>query len=109
MSDEATHDVYRHRDGTTCILVEDGTWFVPYDVGGEGVACEQEHASPELARLLAQIEALHGTFAPGEQVDGYLPGAWDEVRSAYMDGHISEQAYTALHAVIGNQPNEGTT
>lgn len=63
----------------------------------------------EKRRLEAAIEELHGTFAPGEQQDGYLPGAWDEVRSAYLDGHISESAYTALHAVIGNQPNEGTT
>lgn len=30
--------------------------------------------------------------------DGYVPGAWDEVRSAYLDGHISGAAYDALRA-----------
>lgn len=32
--------------------------------------------------------------------DGYIPGAWDEVRSAYLDGHISEEAYELLHGAI---------
>lgn len=39
----AAHDMYTHRNGRVCILVEDGTWFVPYDVGGEGYTCEMEH------------------------------------------------------------------
>jgi hypothetical protein len=39
----ATYDSYIHRDGVTCILLEDGTWFIPYDAGGEGVTCEREH------------------------------------------------------------------
>lgn len=30
--------------------------------------------------------------------DGYVPGAWDEVRAAFMDGHISEEAYEVLRA-----------
>jgi hypothetical protein len=45
----AAHDVYRHRDGTTCILDEDGLWFVPLDVGGEGYACDQNHGPPHEA------------------------------------------------------------
>lgn len=28
--------------------------------------------------------------------DGYVPGAWDEVVAAYLDGHISEEAYDLL-------------
>lgn len=32
--------------------------------------------------------------------DGYVPGAWDEVRSAYLDGHISAAAYDALRALV---------
>lgn len=43
---------------------------------------------------------LFGTHAPGEQQDGYLPGAWDEVRSAYLDGHVSEEAYDVLQQVM---------
>ena len=30
--------------------------------------------------------------------DGYVPGAWDEVRAAFMDGHISQEAYEVLRA-----------
>jgi hypothetical protein len=29
--------------------------------------------------------------------DGYIPGAWDQVRRAYLDGHITEEAYEILH------------
>lgn len=29
--------------------------------------------------------------------DGYIPGAWDEVRNAHLDGHISAKAYEILH------------
>jgi len=46
---------------------------------------------------------LHGEHAPGEQQDGYIPGAWDEVRQAFMDGHISEEAYTLLQAELGDK------
>ena len=42
----AAHDVYTHRDGLICVLVEDGTWFIPYDAGGEGYACERMHGPP---------------------------------------------------------------
>jgi hypothetical protein len=45
----AAHDVYTHRDGVSCVLVEDGTWFVPYDAGGEGVPCEREHGPGQRA------------------------------------------------------------
>lgn len=43
-----THPVLVHPDGHTCIWVsgnlgENGSWFVPYDVGGEGVPCDHEH------------------------------------------------------------------
>jgi hypothetical protein len=39
----AAHDMYTHRNGRVCILLEDGTWFVPLDVGGEGYTCEMDH------------------------------------------------------------------
>ena len=32
--------------------------------------------------------------------DGYIPGAWDEVRSAHLDGHISAEAYEVLHRAL---------
>jgi hypothetical protein len=32
--------------------------------------------------------------------DGYVRGAWDEVMSAFMDGHISEEAYELLARAI---------
>jgi hypothetical protein len=38
--------------------------------------------------------------------DGYVPGAWDEVREAYLDGHISEEAYEVLHRVINTLKQE---
>jgi hypothetical protein len=43
MPELAAHDMFTHRDGRVCILVEDGTWFVPLDAGGEGYTCEREH------------------------------------------------------------------
>jgi hypothetical protein len=38
---------------------------------------------------------LFGESDPN-QGDGYVPGAWDEVRRAFMQGHISEEAYEVL-------------
>jgi hypothetical protein len=32
--------------------------------------------------------------------DGYVPGAWDQVRAAYLDGHITEEAYEVLHRAM---------
>ena len=45
---------------------------------------------------------LYGEHSPHEQDDGYLPGAWDEVRAAFMDGHISEEAYDLLREALGD-------
>lgn len=42
---------------------------------------------------------LFGETAPDGQ-DGYVPGAWDEVRQAYMDGHITEEAYEVLRETL---------
>lgn len=43
MAELAGHDLYTHRDGHVCVLVEDGTWFVPLDAGGEGYPCLRQH------------------------------------------------------------------
>lgn len=45
---------------------------------------------------------LNGVFGP-ELDDGYKPGAWDEVRQAFMDGHISPQAYDVLYEALEGQ------
>lgn len=45
---------------------------------------------------------LNGTLAPDGQ-DGYVPGAWDEVLKAYMDGHISAEAYDLLREALGDK------
>jgi len=42
-ADPPVHDMYTHGNGRVCILLEDGTWFVPLDIGGEGYQCEMEH------------------------------------------------------------------
>jgi hypothetical protein len=40
--------------------------------------------------------------------DGYIPGAWDEVRRAWADKHISDEAYDVLHeALFGPRPPAG--
>lgn len=39
---------------------------------------------------------LHGN-------DGYEAGAWDEVRSAYLEGYISEAAYQTLQTALPPQ------
>lgn len=36
------HPLFTHPDGQQCIWVDDD-YFVPYDVGGEGVDCRQWH------------------------------------------------------------------
>jgi hypothetical protein len=45
---------------------------------------------------------LHGEYGPNALDDGYIPGAWDEVRRAVMDGHISPQAYEVLREALGD-------
>ena len=41
--------------------------------------------------------ALAGGHSPeGNQIDGYVPGAWDAVRTAYLDKLITEKQYDQL-------------
>jgi hypothetical protein len=61
MPELAAHDMFTHRDGRVCILVEDGTWFVPLDAGGEGYACEREHG-PAHARLEREVRQLRAAL-----------------------------------------------
>ena len=42
---------------------------------------------------------LFGQSAPDGQ-DGYVPGAWDEVRGVFLDGLISDRAYEALYRAL---------
>lgn len=46
---------------------------------------------------------LWGEFGPNQLDDGYIPGAWDEVRRAVMEGHVSSQAYEVLLAELGDR------
>lgn len=39
---------------------------------------------------------LFGESDPSPIGGGYIPGAWDEVRRAYLDGHITQEAYDLL-------------
>lgn len=39
---ENTYDTFIHTDGTTCVWIGE-EWFIPYDVGGEGIICEKDH------------------------------------------------------------------
>lgn len=32
--------------------------------------------------------------------DGYRPGAWDQVRAAFLDGHITEEAYEIVRQAL---------
>ena len=46
MSDDSAYIVLTHRNGERCIQIEDGSWFLPLDAGGEGGRCENpEHAT----------------------------------------------------------------
>ena len=48
-------------------------------------------------RLLGLLsETERGHVAPGNQEDGYQPGAWDEIRTAHLDGLIGEDLYEEL-------------
>lgn len=49
------HLVLEHQDGTKCIWIDatetrDGYWFIPYDVGGEGVPCHLDHPFMQTAK-----------------------------------------------------------
>lgn len=54
------HPLFTHPDGQQCIWVGDD-WFVPYDVGGEGVDCHQWHpgdAERRAHRAAAQLQQV---------------------------------------------------
>ena len=60
-----------------------------------------------IGRKMSEQELREATagmdlFGQGDPAggDGYVPGAWDEVRSAYLDGHISTEAYEVLHRAV---------
>lgn len=62
------HPVYTHTDGAKCIWVHPGGnspgyWFVPYDVGGEGVECTKEH---EFVDVPTNPKSFYFGFEPGE-------------------------------------------
>jgi hypothetical protein len=53
---DAAHPVLTHRNGETCVLL-DGMWFKPYDVGGEGIECDNsEHRTNEIPQGLVDWE-----------------------------------------------------
>lgn len=54
-------------------------------------------------RLRNRRMTLYGRFGPNDLDDGYIPGAWDEVRRAWMAGVISDEAYELLAAALGDQ------
>ena len=64
MPELAAHDMFTHRDGRVCILVEDGTWFVPLDAGGEGYACDREHGPTTRDERAMGWERAHTTMCP---------------------------------------------
>jgi len=58
-----SYDTYTHaEDDRVCILIEDGTWFVPLDAGGEGYGCERQHG-PSPHNLEQQVRQLRETLA----------------------------------------------
>lgn len=64
-----SHDVYQHADGATCILVEDGTWFVPLDAGGEGYPCEKQHGGQvDVAQIRKWLTLLDGAHVVCSEV-----------------------------------------
>ena len=52
----------------------------------------------ELSGFLTGARA--GEFAPGNQVDGYLPDSWDEIRTAFLDGLIDADLYEYLRTAL---------
>jgi hypothetical protein len=71
MPELAAHDMYTHRNGRVCILVEDGTWFVPYDAGGEGSTCEMDHGTSH--RALAHAWSAYLELLMDERLDDGTP------------------------------------
>jgi DNA-binding CsgD family transcriptional regulator len=51
--------------------------------------------------LLGRLKGVApGVVAPGNQVDGYISGSWDEVRTAYLDGLINSALYEYLRTQL---------
>lgn len=49
-------------------------------------------------------EEVFGKFAETVE-EGHQPGVWDEVRDAFIQGHLSEHAYEVLHRLVrGDRP-----
>jgi hypothetical protein len=66
-------------------------WCNGWHIGRKMSEQELREASTGM-ELFGQTDPLGG--------DGYIPGAWDEVRHAYLDGHISTEAYEVLHRAV---------
>lgn len=70
-----THPVYQHPDGTICIWV-DNYWFIPYDVGGEGVDCTLDHPTDVLQAKLNEIAEIVANAEDGATAWGTCSHEW---------------------------------
>lgn len=50
--------------------------------------------------LIGRLSELADGRSGGPAGDGYVPGAWDEVRDAYMDGLLDDAEYDELRASL---------
>lgn len=77
------HPVYTHPNGDKCIWLPsktdgyEGEWFVPHDVGGEGVTCPYWHPTDDawLVALKAVLGELHTEMRWQTEMEGRTNGA----------------------------------
>lgn len=89
-----SHPIMTHRNGDKCIWVEGYGWFVPFDVGGEGVHCENdEHdeiEEPLINDILGQLMSGHEKALMDDIV-----GVWKGFQE--MVGHHEQARAADLH------------
>lgn len=102
MTDEYTHPGYTHSDGTQCVLLEDGTWFVPLDAGGEGYPCEQGHGPQTVS-----VEEIERQFDELEVRIQHTLETCDKLAATVLylmnDAHPTYGSTTGWHGGIGGQ------
>jgi predicted DNA-binding protein (UPF0251 family) len=59
----------------------------------------QEISEQELVAALS-TRLVSGELSPASLPDGYIPGSWDEVRSAFLDGLLDEDLYETLRNML---------
>lgn len=117
------HPMFTHPDGTQCIWPDTNGWFVPYDVGGEGVDCTRWHPGDDerwtITRLTHMLTtSTNGAVEPDDAeqaefvttalraVEADSAGHWPTVAAVLADEVTRLRALvTTVTAITNPQPD----